>query len=408
MKIKLTLATATAIGLMMGAAWAGDANTLYIVQGGAGNNTASIHQSTGDGGNDVGTAGDPVNQTGNGNDFRETNATVNTNYYSGNNDITKAEQIGDYNTFTSSYNGRASNNVISNAQQIGDRNYARYFRNSNYNGTITKVLQQGDNNILSLNQEAGSGNVISLVQQIGNGNGGSVQNTAAGQHTGTWIQQYGSNNQIDNSTIIGDNNSGLNDQTHYIRQRGNDNGHIASTAITKGSNGNGIHVESWGDRNNFDVRQGLNTASTGNDATVMQTGDDNWARATQYGSYNQLAVIQNGDHNSSTTLFDGDGNGSGSFTGGPAAGLTNANLVQGQVFQDSGSALTGNSLTYTVYGSNNLFAFAQLGSDNTVSGKVGTGAVDSNGNQVAVLQTGDGNNSTFTQNGGGNNLAVSQ
>jgi hypothetical protein len=79
-------------------------------------------------------------------------------------------------------------------------------------------------------------------------------------------------------------------------------------------------------------------------------------------------------------------------------------LTQGTVLQDSNSALNGNTLTYTVNGSNNLFAFAQKGGGNSITGTVG-----SDSNQVAVLQVGNSNTTTFTQTAGpGNIIAVKQ
>jgi hypothetical protein len=60
-----------------------------------------------------------------------------------------------------------------------------------------------------------------------------------------------------------------------------------------------------------------------------------------------------------------------------------------------------------VFGNNNVFAAAQLGSDNVITGKqdsTGFGA----GNQVAVVQVGDANTAGFSQVGSGNNAAISQ
>jgi hypothetical protein len=97
---------------------------------------------------------------------------------------------------------------------------------------------------------------------------------------------------------------------------------------------------------------------------------------------------------------------------GNAGALVAANgssLSVGNVLQDSSSSLYGNSLSYTVYGSSNLFAFAQIGGNNTITGTVGTGSSDSSGNQVAVLQNGTGNITSFSQTGvGSNNIAVHQ
>lgn len=424
MKLKIVLSTASALALLTGAAWAGSSNTLYIDQDGTGN-TANVQQSFGTGGNDIGSAGSPFLQQGNNNDFRETQATGG-GFSNGNNDILKAKQVGNNNVFTSYYSNNAGSNVIKNVLQNGNSNVLAITRNNQRSGTIGTIVQGGnsgdplggDNNGISIEQVTyylpgslpafAGGNSIDKVTQIGSNNRGYGYAVY-----GTTISQGGSLNRVMESSIEGSNNtSSTNPVAQRVYQRGIGNGQIASIARTLGSGGNSINITEVGDQNNFDVRQGVSVASTGNHASVTQTGNDNNARATQYGSFNDVAVIQNGNGNMSTTLFNGDGNGNGNFTPGSyAAGLTNPNLMQGQVFQDSG-ALAGstNLVNYTVYGSNNLFAFAQLGGDNTINGKVGTATIDSINNEVSVLQNGSNNVASFSQLGaaGGNNLAVSQ
>jgi hypothetical protein len=171
-----------------------------------------------------------------------------------------------------------------------------------------------------------------------------------------------------------------------------------------------MRISEIGDWNNFSIQQGVSVHSTGNYATVDQQGSHNNATATQYGDGNQLVVRQFADGNRSTTNFDGNDNGVGTLSG-AAKGLADLNtitLTQGTVLQDSTTGASGNIVNYDVFGSRNLFAFAQIGGHNTITGTVGTGAHDSNDNQVAVLQQGNSNTSSFSQTGGFNNLAVSQ
>ena len=411
MKLKIVLSTATALGLIMaGSALANDSNTLYLDQNGDGN-TARVVQDVPNftneiGGNDIGTAGDPVTQQGDGNEFYYDNGTSVSNHGVGDNDIIKAEQIGNSNYMRFHDQGGSDTNRSNDIQQVGDDNYADFVHNSADDSLTGIVLQQGDENFLRIQQEAGTGNQVLSARQIGSGNGASAVTSA---HLGTYIYQRGSGNLITEATIKGSDNGGINNRALYILQRGNNNGQGLSVADILGSNGNNISVEQIGDGNDFGVWQGTSTASTGNDAKVTQDGDSNYAYVTQFGDGNEIIVDQDGNGNSATANFNGSGNGVGSLSG-DAGTLASAHseLTQGTIFQDSSSAISGNTVTYTVTGNNNLFAFAQIGAANTITGTVGSlGA--SNGNQVAVLQAGSSNVSSFSQNGGGsNNIAITQ
>jgi hypothetical protein len=406
MKTTLSLGTAIVLLAATGVAYAGSSNTVYIDQQGSAN-TASVQQSAGPGGNDIGLPGAPLLQDGNNNSFTETQATGG-GFSRGDNDILAAKQLGDNNAFSDYYSNNAGGNRINNVLQDGNHNTLSVERNAGLNSTVGTVKQVGDWDWIAIRQSGGTGNVVSLVQQLGSHNGASGVNL---HNWGTYISQSGSNNAVDESTINGSNNnpsiSSVGGPVHQITQTGNGNGQSFSTAVTNGSGGNAIHVAETGDGNNFSVVQGTSSASTGNYATVTQTGSSNDATATQFGNYNQLVVSQLADGNSSTTNFSGDSNGVGTLTG-AAGALTNVNLVQGSVYQDSTGAGGGNSLTYNVTGSSNLFAFAQLGHGNTIDGTVGGLSASSN-NQVAVLQASSGNTASFSQSGAGsNNLAISQ
>lgn len=412
MNLRTSLAAATAMALLTSAAYAGGSNNAYIKQNGEGN-SAQIQQSAGSG-NKVGRDGAPVLQNGKNNIFEEKQ------YYSSaplnNNDIKSGRQIGNSNEFSSWYSNMSSNNVIENVIQSGNGNVMSIVRDGQSGGIIGTVIQggtgasasaTGNDNFLTIYQN-GTSNTVDKAEQIGSNNGYSKWGGGyAGW--GTYIDQRGSNNKIMKSSVTGNKNSGVNQTGHLIIQDGYGNGQNASIASTIGSNGNFIHVTEKGDSNNFNILQGVSIASTGNSVTVTQTGSYNSANATQFGDRNHLIVTQNGNYNSSTTNFSGNDNGVGTLDG-KAGGLVSAsggNLVQGTVLQSQSGSGT-NTLTYNVTGNGNLFAFAQLGGGNTISGSVGGGG-GSNNNQVAVMQSGSGNTSSFSQAGvGSNNIAISQ
>jgi hypothetical protein len=302
----------------------------------------------------------------------------------------------------------AGGDRINSFLQLGNTNWASVGRNGASAATVGTFNQIGDSNSARITQ-TGSGDTVTLLQQVGSNNGGPFGSGGPQNpdQWGTTIIQNGNNNLISESSIVGSNNN-KNTTTapvSYISQVGNNNGINSSIARTYGSNGNFIHVTEQGDWNNFSVLQGLNTSSTGNQATVTQTGNSNAAYVTQYGDDNHVTVTQLGDANVATANFTGDRNGNGTLIGIAAALLTsNANLVEGTIYQDATGA-SGNTVTYNVSGNDNLFAMAQIGSGNAITGTVSS----SNGNQVAVLQTGNNNQTTFSQSGGGNNaISVSQ
>lgn len=411
--LKTSLAATTALGLSMAMAHAADNNTLYLEQDGD-DNVASIQQDiqgwSGDlGGNDFGTAATPALQRGDRNEMRYSNGTKVSNNGVGDNDVLEAKQVGDDNRMYFKDFGGSNGNDVNKAVQRGDDNYARVTRNAADDGTVETIRQKGDSNFLVIYQRAGTGNSVGTVRQIGSNNGKSSVTTA---HLGTYIYQHdGDNNRVDVASIVGSNNGNFNNRAMYIEQRGSNNGQTSSTAKMFGSN-NDINVVQTGGWNNFRVVQGNSLVpGSGNTADLAQTGDDHDATIRQDGNGNYLTATQIGVSNTLTASFTGDGNGVGTMTG-VAKALVDSDmgddLFQGNIFQDSTGEASGNTITYNVNGSNNLFAFAQIGAANTITGDVGTSGA-SNGNQVAVLQTGSGNGTSFTQNGGGNNnLAVSQ
>ncbi|WP_417423699.1 hypothetical protein [Hoeflea sp.] len=413
----ITLAAATAIGLVMSAsAYAGNENTLYLDQDGN-DNTALVHQSSGGGNNNIGTLADPVTQDGDHNSFRFSNSGSGSGT---NNDIIKAEQTGDDNYFSmSTWNG-ANNNVVQDAQQVGDLNQMRIGMNGSDTGLVGTILQQGDNNHLVIDQAPisgalSAGNQVRSVTMLGSDNGLAPDANGAAKRAGTYIKQTGAGNIVQNAYVEGSNNTGAAGSSNTYRnvqrieQWGSNNGLGSSIASTMGSDGNRIWVFEAGNSNNFSIMQGIDSFSTGNYATATQDGDYNDVTVTQYGDGNEIIVDQDGNGNTTTANFVGNGNGVGVLSGNAGMlELAHGELTQGTIVQDSSAAISGNSVDYNVTGDSNLFAFAQIGGGNTITGTVGNlGA--SNGNQVAIIQSGSSNASTFSQNGGGsNNIAVSQ
>lgn len=437
MKFKLALSTATALGLLMGGAWAGDSNTAYTNQDGS-SNSIRIEQDAGTGGNDVGLLGAPILQKGNSNSFSETQQ-LGGGFSRGNNDIVAAKQLGNSNSFGSTYSNNAGNNTIQNVLQYGDSNYISITRNNQRSGFIGTVVQGndesesagGNKNFLSITQSTGTnppftaGNTVEVVRQIGSNNGRSSVNANNG---GTRISQSGSGNLIQESIIEGSNNNAsgslFNTEVHRISQKGLDNGSISSIARTTGSGGNYIHVSQDGTANQFDLRQGVNVNSTGNEITADQLGNDNDVKGRQEGSYNIITssqignnnfvdVLQRQNDNTATVLVTGNDNGRGTLTGagvllgrlGDGAYKLNTgiytSLSSGQIIQDG---LNNTASLIITSSDGNQFAFLQLGNDNGITGTVsGSGS-----NSATLTQVGNSNVSNFNQAGGSNTMSVSQ
>jgi hypothetical protein len=400
----ITLAAATAIGLAMSAsAYAADNNKLFIDQNGTGNE-ASVHQSKGNN-NDIGTSLTPALQNGNGNYFGYTN-----NKYNGgnNNDIIELKQDGNDNWFNAVDEHGAANNTINDVLQHGNTNQALINRYGDSGSTVDQLIMDGNSNVAYIKQGTypyGGSNTVTLAKIVGDNNGrpdtrALYEGAYPGRAAINIYQKDGTGNTIDEASIEGSNNNYHTGTDNAVRiyQFGSDNGNGASTARLIGSGGNKIWVTESGNGNNFTVLQGSVTSDTGNSAEVTQTGNDNG-----------ITIDQDGSYNSTTANFAGNGNGVGTLSGKAGAlASVNTDLTQGTIFQDSSAAISGNSVDYNVTGDSNLFAFAQIGGGNTITGTVGNlGA--SNGNQVAIIQSGSSNVSTFSQNGGGsNNIAVSQ
>jgi hypothetical protein len=120
------------------------------------------------------------------------------------------------------------------------------------------------------------------------------------------------------------------------------------------------------------------------------------------GDFNGLQIVQEyvggGAGNTLSVSIDGD------FNGGPLnAKFSGAALLSGLAPGSLTQRGYGNSMSFEVSGSHNLFAAAQVGNSNTILASI-TGTA----NQASVSQTGNSNFVAFSQNGIGNTVSVTQ
>jgi hypothetical protein len=438
----ITLAAATAIGLVMSAsAHAGDSNTLYIATTGD-NNVANIHQSGKNGGsaggNDIGLDGAPILQNGDGNYFNYTNDW----YKSGSdNDIVKLKQAGDNNWFRARDDWGSKGGRVFDVLQQGVNNQTMLLRTGELNSKVEALTMKGDNNSVYIRQgpdsaattALGGSNTVKTVRIVGSNNGLTAGTSGAQPGTaGIRIEQGGSgvnggySNNIDEASIAGSDNRNIHvhgvayppaspwgGNAVSIKQIGSYNGIGASTAQMKGSGGeNLIHITQDGNWNDFDMRQGLNASSVSNQITLLQTGDVNAATGTQRGDYNDMDIMQTGNWNgvqvdqqgntnTASVLITGDGNGLGK-----SLPLLTSGLIS-QTGDDNGVLLT-------VAGDNNAFGFRQKGDGNSIDAiqdgdwnKV-EGSQIGDQNQAVVSQAGSLNVASFVQNGSFNVVGISQ
>jgi len=412
----ITLAAATAIGLVMSAsAYAGDANTLYIDQKGD-SNVADVHQTgsashPSSGGNDIGLDGAPILQDGDRNYFNYTND----NHGSGfDNDIVKLKQDGNDNWFRANDLKNASGNRVNDVLQDGDRNQARIWRSNEHGSIVDTLTMRGDRNVISITQGLNavtSGNLVSNVSIIGDDNG--YPHASGFGSGGILLKQFGTGNTITEASIKGSNNRSWTVPTGVrITQDGSNNGNLFSIARMKGSDGNFIGIDQIGDENQFNMQQGVGVNSTGNQITLLQTGNENRATGTQRGDFNQMDVVQAGNWNGVQVDQQGNTNTASVQITGDSNGLDLAlpRLTSGLISQDGNE----NSVLLTAIGNSNAFGFKQKGNENSIdaiqtgdNNQVG-GSQVGNLNQAVISQGGSSNIASFVQNGSFNVVGISQ
>lgn len=140
-----------------------------------------------------------------------------------------------------------------------------------------------------------------------------------------------------------------------------------------------------------------------NEFVLRNPGDlSNFAEVEMSGDNNLLVIDQtligNGAGNRVTVAITGNNN------GGPAgmnftSVAARSNLTPGEIIQSG----FGNSVSVNVTGSDNLFAYTQMGNNNSVHATV----VGSR-NEAAVSQVGNGNLAYYSQTGVGNSVNITQ
>lgn len=435
MKLKLALATATAMGLLMGASHAGGNNNAEVHQSG-GSNTAAVDQNAGD-----------LNRT-----YISQNGDRNAASVTQDGDENRAgiddASIPDDKTATPhGYNHRM--------RQIGNDNSIDIDQTGSANeiafGAGEKgVLQQGSFNKITVDQDSGSnlaetvnGNEIRTIRQT------SLDGQAATTNELTVIQNGGASptNLINHNVgRINQDHTGGAANTISITQTGDsdvaagDQGNDVWTVVQRqggaGASGNTAMISQDGRYNTVGAPAvtyiGVDQRGKNNALTLTQTGSGNVVRSTSQiadaGVINTATVTQNGTGNyvlqvyqntntggigpnTITATFNGSGNGSGGLVSNRAVigGLTGfaatAGAADSAFIQTDGG---NNVMTYTATGDDNQFGLRQMvGSGNQI-----TGTVTGSGNAAGVTHIGSiglpaSNNVTdFVQDGSGNNLGV--
>ncbi|GGA68540.1 curlin [Nitratireductor aestuarii] len=358
MGVKLTLATTTAVGLLMGAAFAGSNNEVYIDQFGSGN-SASIVQGQTNGstvGNRAGYETTRIRQDG-----ADNQLIINQTH----------------NSSVNSPPRNQSNRVGAPGDQAG-----------------LGIDQTGNANYLRIDQ-TGSNQAVFEVQQYGGTSATSSSNNATIVQDGGWSARVSNLRQ----TFTGGAADASNDVT--ITQTGQSS-RVGNTSSGPRSDGSGAHQTGFGNQ--------LNISQTGNSQlvyTATQTNDQsaggaNIAEISQGGgNSNQLRELRQvntgGADNTATLTFTGMGNGStnAAFTG-PASDVS---VAQSRVRQTG----EGNDISFDVTGNSNLFGFVQDGAGNWMAG-----IVEGSANQVATSQIGDGHFATLDILGDSNRFGIEQ
>jgi hypothetical protein len=416
MKLRLALASATALGLMLGTASAGSNNEAVLSQTGTAN-SASVTQS-GDG-NKAGAAGRAMTQV----DFRNQLTIVQSgNSNSAGTGVSTTAGAGDGIYQISNRPGVDANSIS--IQQLSDGNTVGAVSQVSTGTPATTqrntvLIKQGD----AANLSGSGGNTINSITQWRQSSRGNRAD----------IEQSGAGNLIDRISQVSPTSGGGSNQNEMIvRMSGDENGVLALSGaaaasgatsssliqgdFTKRGSRNYISLTISGDDNRFGITQygDLNTVGsvniTGSESQlgVYQDGNGNaLVLSTIGGTGNHVGLRQQGDANTATVNITGDYNGGGVLAGvaGGLAGNTGSTFhptLQSGLIVQLGNT---NSASLTVTNSNdNQFAFLQEGNLNTISGSMaGTGS-----NSAAVAQMGNQNTANFAQNGSGNIAAIKQ
>ncbi|WP_117196255.1 beta strand repeat-containing protein [Rhizobium terrae] len=358
MTFKLTLATTTAVGLLIGTALAGSENEAYIDQIGSGN-SASIVQGQSNGsavGNRAGYTTQRIRQDGTNNELiinQTHNSSVNS---PPRNQINRAGAPGD----------QAGLGI----DQIGNANYLRI-------------------------DQSGANQAVFEVQQNGGTSATTSSNNATITQDGGWSARVSNLRQ----TFTGGAADGSNDV--IINQTGQSS-RVGNTSSGPRNDGSGAHQTGFGNQLTINQTGNSQLVYTATQTNSASSGGTNIASVTQGGGdgnqIRELSQVNTGlQDNTATLTFSGNGNGaiSGPLTG-PALGV---GVAQSRIRQTG----EGNDLSYVATGDGNLFGFVQYGVSNWI-----VGTVDGSGNQIAVSQDGDVNSAELDILGDGNQFGISQ
>ncbi len=453
MKLKITLATATAMGLLMGSAWATDNNKVYIDQSGDGN-SASIVQSGSD--NEAGLATDAmlqqdklnvidILQSGDNNDVGTSGTGVlqrGPSATAASHNVIDIEQSSDGNTV-----GEVTQNAKGNVQKgantltvlqsgTGGNSIAvvKQVQESGKTGQIADIQQTGGNNVLSLvdqytktevnsvknridvlmSGDSNGGGVLAgvaagvgatasqLVQSTGvfnpGGNGNTIDLEIAGNGNQFGIRQGGTLNSVGTLTLNGDGNSlGIfQDGSSNMVSLGVVDGDLNEIGLKQvGTNIVGVNIFGADSDNNSVLvdQNGTNTA----DVDLGTVGG---------GSDNDFTVVQTGTNTATVELEAGNSNHLNLSQSGGSGGANVASIFISGSFNNNagifGGAADGAAGALTP---GDVF---QDGSLNTIDIEVGQDLVPSNSNLMAFNQVGTGNEISGTIDGSNNQVAVVQ
>lgn len=389
MKLKIVLSTTTALGLLAGAAHAGDNNKSNVIQNGSGNTALVEQNGSSNTAGSVSYSDFAVKQTGDSNSIDiEQNG--------------KGNRIGVSNSLSDSawssmslpadMAARRPSNGLRNVgvDQVGDHNdFVLRQTETGYpydNGNAVVTVKQQ-----SSNTAAETANELSITQ----GNLSGYSN----QFVGDVFQNNssaGTDEDLKNQMTINQSGGGytLGNRAFILTQDGYDNT---------------MDLSQSGTRN---IVTTASQTGSGHDATISQSGADNWltlldqqgsdqfASVSQTGTGNIVSLVdQSGSGNSAVLSISGDGNGVAAlFNGAGSVSAPDNGVIQ---------TGTGNQIDMIISGgaSNNSFGFFQDGTSNEATGVTITG----DDNQIGVRQIGTSNDFALsTISGDGNNVGLDQ
>jgi hypothetical protein len=399
MKIRITFATATALGLLMGGAYATDNNHSYIDQVGSGNsalitqggsnnragsNSGVTTASLPDNPNPLGVADGRILQYGN-----NQSLTIN---QAGDGNQAGASTANPWLGINQGHTAASTNNVLT-IEQLSSSNI------------VGRVRQTGNGNTASVTQEGGNTNFISnLYQEHGN--------TATVVQDGeqNWIGQFGSRDQANGGAVYQAVHYGASGRpsTLQFTQEGDYN---VTARVTQRGGFETATIDVVGNNNTLkmmDQSTGLGGDVIGhNVASVLLTGNYNGSGAgvlnPSFPGYSSYGVFTPGSAAAGVLTSVADYIAAEGAIAGASSFVVPAipNATSG--FQSSLHQFgSDNDLAFHVLGDSNQFGMLQGGDRNFINGIVGGSF-----NEAGIVLHGDDNRISFTQDDNGNSMGVS-